>query len=151
CAFVAALSAGYLAAGAISNLGLAEPRPLVLLGLMTALSMIVSARSRMRMMIPSLVAATILAMATVYSWRHWVDPSAAIGPAPPPLEFAALAAIGALNIVAGVVVAVVFSARSSVFRWRWLVFAASGAALFAFCVLASRWAEDGNSAYGLLQ
>jgi hypothetical protein len=150
---VAALGAGYVAAGAVSNLVPAAPRALVSLCLITMLSMIVSAfsKTRPRKMIPTLVAATALSMCVIYGWRRLFDPVAAVGLILPSLEPVALAALGAVNIAAGTIVAVVFSAGRPVFRLRWILFGATGAVLVAFCVLASRWAEEANSRQGLLR
>ncbi len=76
---------------------------------------------------------------------------AAVGPVPPSLEPVAFAVLGVMNIVAATIVAVVFSAGRRVFRFRWIVFGATGTVLLAFCVMASRWAEEANSRQVLLR
>src|SRR5262245_8991747 len=130
CLRVVALGAAYVAAGAVANLRPPGSRALVLLGLITMLSMIASAfsssRTRPRRWIPAMVAATVLSLFVISCWRRLFDPMAALGPVPPSLEPVALAALGAVNLVAGSIVAVVFSADRRVFRFRWLVFGAVG-------------------------
>jgi hypothetical protein len=61
-----------IAAGAVSNLVPAELRTLVSLCLIAMLSMIVSAFSKTRpqKMIPTVAAATVLAMCVIYGWRR---------------------------------------------------------------------------------
>ena len=153
CFLVAALGAAYVAAGAVSNLIPAESRALVSLCLITMLSMIASAFSKTqpRKMITAMVAATVLSMFVIYGWRRLFDPMAAVGPVPPSLEPVALVVLGVINIVAATIVALVFSAGRRVFRFRWIVFGATGTVLFAFCVMASRWAEEANSPQALLR
>ena len=153
CFLVAALSAAYVAAGAVSNLIPAESRALVSLCLITMLSMIASAFSKTqpRKMITAMVAATVLSMFVIYCWRRLFDPMAAVGPVPPSLEPVAFVVLGVINIVAATIVALVFSAGRRVFRFRWIVFGATGTVLFAFCVMASRRAEEANSRQALLR
>jgi hypothetical protein len=151
CFPVVALAAGYVAAGAVSHLGPDEPRALVSLCLISMLSMIVSAFSRTRQMIPTLVAATMLSLGVIEGWRRLFDPAAAVGPVPPSMEPVALAALGAVNIMAGTIAPVVFAPGHRAFRWRWIVLGATGAVLLAVCVLASRWAEAANSRQMLLR
>src|SRR5436190_20222610 len=150
---VAALSAGYLAAGAVANAVRAESQALVALTLMTILSMVVGAFSgaRPRVMIAGFVVASVLSLGVVYGWRRLFDPAAAVGPVPESLELMALAALGAVNILAGTIVALAFSAGTRVFRARWIVFGATGAALFAFCVFVSHRAAEANSPQELLR
>src|SRR5262249_3147853 len=116
---VVALGGAYLAAGAVSNLIAPASPALRLLCLGTALSMIASAFSRTqpRTLITAMVAATVLSMFVISCWRRLFDPTAAVGPVPPSLEPAALAALGAVNVVAGTIVAVAFSAGRRVFRF----------------------------------
>jgi len=153
CLLVAALSAAYVAAGAVTNLIPDESRALFSLCLITMLSMITSAFCRMqpRKMIPAMIAATVLSMFVIYFWRRLVDPMAAVGPVPPSLEPLALVVLGVINIVAATAVALVFSAGRRVFRFRWIVFGATGTVLFALCVVAFRWAEEVNSRQVLLR
>ena len=150
---VAALGAAYVAAGAVTNLIPAESRALVSLCLITMLSMIAAAFSKMqpRRMITATVAATVLSMFVIYGWRRLFDPMAAVGPVPPSLEPLALVVLGVINIVAAAIIALVFSARRRVFRFRWIVFGATGTVLFAFCVMASGWAWRGNSRQAFLR
>ncbi len=117
------------------------------------LSMTVSAlsRTRPRKTISTLVAATVLSMGVLHGWRRWFDPTAAVGPVPPPLEPVALAALGAVNIVAGTVIAVAFSPGRRAFRWRWVVFGATGAVLLAVCALGFSWAGAANPCQMLLR
>lgn len=144
---VAALSAAYVAAGAVTNLIPDQSRALVSLCLITMLSMITSAFSKIqpRKMITAMVAATVLSMFVIYYWRRLFDPMAAVGSVPSSLEPIALVVLGVINIVAATIVALVFSARRRVFRFRWIVFGAVGTVLFAACVMAFRWAEEANS------
>ncbi len=153
CVPVIALGAGYVAAGAASHLGPAGPRALVCLCLITMLSMTVSAFSgtRPRELIPILVAATVLSLGVIHGWRRWFDPAAAVGPVPPSLEPVALAALGAVNVAAGIIVVVAFAPGRRMFRWRWVVFGATGVVLLAVCGLASRWADAANSPQMLLR
>jgi hypothetical protein len=150
---VVALSAAYLVAGAVSNLIRPASRALVSLCLVTMLSMIAPAcsRTKPRTLITAMVAATVLSLFLISCWRRLFDPTAAVGPVPPSLEPVALAALGAVNVVAGTIVAVVFSAGRRVFRFRWLVFGATGTVFFAICVIASRWAEEAYSPRALLR
>jgi hypothetical protein len=117
------------------------------------LSMVVSAfsKTRPRKRIPTLVSATVLSMCVIFGWRRLFDPAAVVGLVPPSLEWIALSALGAVNIVAGTIVAVVFAAGRGVFRLRWVAFGATAAALWAFCALASRWADESNSRQALLR
>ncbi len=144
---VAALSAAYVAAGAVTNLMPALSRALVSLCLITMLSMIALAFSKMqpRNMITAMAAATVLSMFVIYCWRRLFDPMAAVGPVPPSLEPVALVVLGVINIVAATIIALVFAASCRVYRFRWIVFGATGTVLFAFCVMVSMWAEEANS------
>jgi hypothetical protein len=153
CFLVAALGAAYVAAGAVSNLIPPESRALVLLCLITTLSMITSAfsRTRPRKLITAMVAATVLSLFVISCWRRLFDPMAAVGPVPPELGPVALVVLGVINIAAATLVAVVFSAGRRVFRFRWLVFGGTAMGLFAFCVIASRWAEEAYSPQALLR
>jgi hypothetical protein len=150
---IATLGAGYVAAGAVSNLAPVEQRAPVCLCLMTMLSMAVSAfsRARPRRLVPIIVSATVSATCVIYGWRRAFDPVAAVGPVPRQLEPLALVVLGAINVAAAATIALVFSAGRRVSRWRWVVFGATGASLFAVCVSASRWVEETNSAQGLLR
>jgi hypothetical protein len=150
---VVALSAAYLAAGAVSTLIAPASRALVLLCLVTMLSMIASACSRTqpRTLITAIVAATVLSLFVIFCWRRMFDPTAAVGPVPPSLEPVALATLGAVNVLAGAIVAVAFSAGRRVFRFRWLVFGATGTVLLATCVIASRWAQEAYAPRELLR
>ena len=57
---------------------------------------------------------------------------------------------GSLDSAAGIV-AVAFSAAHRMSRFRWAVFGATAAVLLAFCVTASRWAEEASSPQALLR
>ncbi|MGP0065150.1 MAG: hypothetical protein ACLQGP_16320 [Isosphaeraceae bacterium] len=153
CFLVAALSAAYVAAGAVTILIPDESRALFSLCLITMLSMIASAFSKMqpRKMITAMVAATVLSMFVFYCWRRLFNPMAAIGPVPPSLELLALVVLGVINIVAATMIALVFSASRRVFRFQWIVFGATGTVLLALCVMASRWTEGANSPQAFLQ
>ena len=153
CFLVAALSAAYVAAAAVTNLIPDESRALFSLCLITMLSMITAAFSKMqpRQMITAMVAATVLSMFVIYCWRRLFDPMAAVGPVPPSLEPLALVVLGVINIVAATITALVFSARRRVFRFRWIVFGATGTVLLALCVMAFRWAEEANSRQVILR
>ncbi len=153
CFLVAALSAAYVAAGAVTNLIPAQSRALCSLCLITMLSMTISALSKMqpRKMITAMVAATVLSMFVIYGWRRLFDPMAVVGPVPPSLEPLAFVVLGVINVAAATVLALVFSATRRVLRFRWIVFGATGTVLFAFCVMASRWAEEANSRQVLLR
>ncbi len=147
CFLVATLSAAYVAAGAVTNLIPDESRALFSLCLITILSMIASTFAKMqpREMITAMVAATVLSMFVIYCWRRLFDPMAAVGPVPRSLEPLALVVLGVINIGAATIVALVFSANRRVFRFRWIVFGATGTVLFALCVTASRWGEEAIS------
>ena len=153
CFLVAALSAAHVAAGALSNIVPAESRALVALCLITMLSMIASASSKTqsRKMITAIIAATVLSMFAIYCWRRLFDPMAAVGRVPSSLEPVALVVLGAINIAAATIVAVAFSAGRRMFRFRWIVFGATGTVLFAFCVMVSKWAEEAHSPQALLR
>jgi hypothetical protein len=152
CFPVAALSAAYVAAGAVTNVIPDESRALFSLCLITMLSMIASAFSKMqpREMITTTVAATVLSMFVIYGWRRLFDPNAVVGPVPLFLEPLALAVLGVISIVAASIIALFFSASHRVFRFRWIVFGVTGSMLFAFCGMASRWAEQVNSRQAFL-
>ncbi len=149
---VAALSAAYVAAGAVTNLIAHESRALVSLCLITMLSMLAAALSKMqpRRMLTIISAATMLWMFVIYGWRRVLDPMAAIGPVPSSLEPLALVVLGVINIVAASIIALVFSASRRLFRFRWLVFGVTGTALAVLCVLASARAWRGNSRQAFL-
>lgn len=153
CFLVAALCAAYVAAGAASNLMPADSRALVSLCLITMLSMIASAFSKTqpRKMITAMVAATVLSMFVIYCWRRLFDRTAAVGQVPPSLEPLALVVLGVINIAAATMIALAFSNGRRVFRFRWIVFGATGTVLFAFCVMVSRRAEEANSTQALLR
>ncbi|MGO9919622.1 MAG: hypothetical protein ACLQIB_33625 [Isosphaeraceae bacterium] len=153
CFLVAAQSAAYVAAAAVTNLIPDESRALFSLCLITMLSMITAAFSKMqpRQMITAMVAATVLSMFVIYCWRRLFDPMAAVGPVPPSLEPLALVVLGVINIVAATITALVFAARRRVFRFRWIVFGATGTVLLALCVMAFRWAEEANSRQVILR
>jgi hypothetical protein len=154
CLLVAALFASYVAAGAASNLMPAESRALVSLCLISVLSMLASAFSGIepRKMMTAMVAATVLSMLVIYGWRRLFDPMAAVGPIPGSMEPVALAVLGVINIAAASIIALVFSRGRRVFRlFRWIVLGATGMALFTFCVLVSKRAEDANSPQAMLR
>jgi hypothetical protein len=75
---VAALCAAYVAAGAVADLTPLDSRALVALCLITMLSMIASAFSKMqpRRMITAIVAATVFSMFVIFGWRRLFDPNA---------------------------------------------------------------------------
>ena len=98
-----------------------------------------------------MVAATVLSMFAIYIWRRLFDPMAAVGRVPSSLEPVALVVLGAINIAAATIVAVAFSAGRRMFRFRWIVFGATGTVLFAFCVMVSKRAEEANSPQTLLR
>jgi hypothetical protein len=150
---VAAFSAAYVAAGAVSNLFPAGLRALVSLCLISMLSMTASGyfKTQPRRMIPMVVAATAVAMFTIGCWRRRFDPMAAVGPIPPSLEMPALVVLGVINITAAAVVATVFSAGGRVFRFRWVVFGVMVTALVTLCMSVARRVEERNSRQGLLQ
>ncbi|MGO9924316.1 MAG: hypothetical protein ACLQIB_57715, partial [Isosphaeraceae bacterium] len=131
----------------MTNLIPDESRALFSLCLITILSMIASTFAKMqpREMITAMVAATVLSMFVIYCWRRLFDPMAAVGPVPRSLEPLALVVLGVINIGAATITALVFSANRRVFRFRWIVFGATGTVLFALCVTASRWGEEAIS------
>lgn len=149
---VTALSTAYVAAGAVANLLPYGSRPLFALCLITMLSMINAACSKMppRRIMMTIVAATILSMFVIYGWRRLFNPMAVIGPVPPSLDPVALVVLGVINIVAAAVVAQVFSVSRSVTRFRWIVFGVTGSVLLTFCGMVSRWTEQVNSNQALL-
>ena len=152
CFLVAALSAAYVAAGAVTNLLPYQSRALFSLCLITMLSMIASAFSKMlpRKMITAVGAATVLSMFVIYGWRRLFDANAVVGPVPAFLEPLALVVLGVINIAAATTIVLVFSARRRVFRLRWIVFGATGSVLVAFCVMAAGRAWRGNSRQAFL-
>ena len=150
---VAALVAAYVAAGAVTNLIPAGSRPLFALCLITLLSMITAAFSKMppRRMIPTITAATALSMFVIHTWRRQIDPMAAVGPVPPHLEPLAFVGLGVINIVTAAMIALVFSPSRPLFRFRWVVLGVTGSLLFAVCGMAFRWAEQANSRQAFLR
>lgn len=150
---VAALGAAHLAAGAVTNLLPGEVRAVLSLGLMTTLSMVVSAFSKRppRQTVTAVAAATALSLSAVYAWRRLFDPRAVLGPVPPPLEAPALLALGGIGVVASAVVARAFSPRHRTFRVRWVVFGVTEAALVALCVTIATRAAEANSPGALLR
>ena len=151
CFLVAALSAAYVAAGAVTNLIPDEFASLFSLCLITMLSMIASAFSKMqpRKTITAMVRQLCCLCSYSTVAHRLFNPMAAIGPVPPSLEPLALVVLGVINIVAATMIALVFSASRRVFRFRWIVFGVTGTVLFALCVMASRWAEEANSPRGI--
>ncbi|HUQ69681.1 MAG TPA: hypothetical protein VM165_09165 [Planctomycetaceae bacterium] len=149
----AALSAAHVAAGAASHLMPPESRPLVSLCLITLLSMVAAAAFKvpLRRMIAALVAATVLSLFAIFCWRRLVDPMATLGQIPPSMEPMALAILGVISVALASVVAVAFLAGGRMFRFRWLVFGAIGAALLTFCVMVSQRLSEADSPQHLLQ
>ncbi len=149
---IVAMSASYVAAGVVTNLTPHEWRPLYSLCLITMLSMLAAAFSKMspRRLIRIIAAATVLSMFVIYSWRRLLDPTAVFGPVPTSLEPLALVVLGVINIVAAGITALIFSASRRLFRFRWLVFGVAGTALAALCVLPSARAWRGISRQAFL-
>ena len=144
---LAALTAAYVATGAVTNFVPHQSRTPFVLCLLTGLSMLVAAYSTLppRKMIAVLVAATVLSMILISGWRRAFDPTAVLGTVPPLFEPLAFVVLGAINIAAGSLIALVFSAGRRGFRVRWLVFGVTGTGLLALCVMASRWIEGALS------
>ncbi len=149
----AALGTAYVLAGAASNLTPPGSRALVSLCLITMSSMALAAsvKTRPRTMIAAVAAATLLALVAIRCWRRWFDPMAAVGPVPPSLEAAALVVLGVINIAATALVAAVSSAGRRASRFRWAVFAATGAVLVAFCAFVAGRTAAVNSRQALLR
>lgn len=149
---VAVLSAAYVAAGAVTNRLPLQSRALFALCLMTMLSMIVAAFSKIqpRKMVTAVVAATVPSMFIIYGWRRLFDPIAVVGPVPPSVEPLALGVLGVINVVAASMIALVFSESRRVFRFRWIVFGATVVVLLAICVMATTWAERAISPQSFL-
>lgn len=150
---VALLAVGYMAAGAVANLISAESRAVGALGLITLLSMIVSAlaATRPRRMVAATFGATVLAMFAIYAWRRWFNESAVVGAVPRSLEPIALVVLGVINIAAAAIVAHVFAAARPVSRFRWMAFGAIVMALLVFCATAAWRAGQANSPQALLR
>ncbi len=153
CFLAAALSATYVAAVATVNLLPAESRAIASLCAITMTSMIaaVFSRPRPRKMITAVFAATVLATSVIYAWRRLFDHLAAVGPVPPSLEPVALGVLGVTNVLAAAIVVLVFAGGRRVFRFCWVVFCAIATTMLAFCVIASRRADEANSAHALLR
>lgn len=149
---VVALSAAHIAAAAVSNAAPLDLRPLVALCLIAILSMIAATFRMSRLtMIAGLVVGTILSLTVIFWWRRMLDPMAVLGPIPRSMELVAIGVFGIISIVLATIVTITFSDGSGMFRFRWIVFGATGMALVGFSVALFLWSQKANSPQALLQ
>ena len=143
----------YLTVGLLANLVPANTRALAAVGLMSLCSAAVAIGGRRGpwRTLAAQTAAILVSIAAIYCWRRLADPLAVVGPIPSGLEPIALTVLGAVLLLVGGLVGLIFSPGGRAYRFRWVVLGAIGVALLPWLTGALRRTETAGSPQALLQ